>query len=378
LELRNLFSGILSSIIYKNNFKMKKILVTGGCGFVGRNLIFKLLKENNNDIWVIDDLSLGINISKWDNLNVKKIKKYKSYCIYFLDKRNRLIFIKSDLISVLLAELGRQKALLNKKLPKFNEIYHLASVIGGRAIIDGDPLSVGIDLAIDSIFFLWASKINRPDKILYTSSSAAYPVNLQLKNKKFALKENFIDFTSGFLNPDMTYGWSKLTGEYLAKIAVKKYKLKVGIVRPFSGYGGDQDLSYPVPAIALRVANRNDPVVVWGDGLQTRDFVHIFDCVDLCIKICRQVHNAEAFNIGFGKPISFLDITKKLIQLEGYKAQIKTLKNKPVGVFHRFADTNKTKKILNWEPKINLEDGLKMVLSIAHKKILLGIKPSDI
>jgi nucleoside-diphosphate-sugar epimerase len=316
---------------------MKKILVTGGCGFVGRNLIFKLLEEKKNQIWIIDDLSIGINPNKWNNIKIKRTKKHKYYNIFFLENKNRLIFINIDLISILISELNRQSKFLDLKLPQFNEIYHLASIVGGRTVIDGDPLLVGIDLAIDSIFFLWAAKINRPKKILYASSSACYPINLQSSFKKIALKENFIDFTYGFANPDMIYGWSKLTGEYLANIAVKKYNLSVGIVRPFSGYGGDQDLSYPVPAIALRVANRNNPVIVWGDGLQTRDFVHIYDCIVLCIKVCRNISNGEAFNIGFGKAVSFLSVAKKLIKLEGYKTEIKTLTNKPVGVANRFA-----------------------------------------
>jgi len=78
-----------------------------------------------------------------------------------------------------------------------------------------------------------------------------------------------IDFTSGELGqPDMTYGWSKLTGEYLSCLAAKQYGVHIACVRPFSGYGEDQDLSYPVPAIAYRVARGDDPVAVWGTGEQ--------------------------------------------------------------------------------------------------------------
>jgi nucleoside-diphosphate-sugar epimerase len=132
---------------------MKKILVTGGCGFVGRNLIFKLLEEKKNQIWIIDDLSIGINPNKWNNIKIKRTKKHKYYNIFFLENKNRLIFINIDLISILISELNRQSKFLDLKLPQFNEIYHLASIVGGRTVIDGDPLLVGIDLAIDSIFF---------------------------------------------------------------------------------------------------------------------------------------------------------------------------------------------------------------------------------
>ena len=356
---------------------IKNILVTGGCGFVGRNLIKKLLLSKNNIIWVIDDLSIGQDPDDWIDkkfISIKTGNDFKS----FKDKinNNKIMFLKHDLMTILLSELKRQKKILNFFLPKFDEVYHLASIVGGRSVIDNDPLLVGIDLAIDSIFFLWAGKINKPKNILYTSSSAAYPISKQKRKLNIALRENMIDFKENFGLPDMTYGWSKLTGEYLAKIAHDKYKLNIGIVRPFSGYGGDQDLSYPVPSIALRVANKDNPVIVWGDGNQTRDFVHIDDCVDICIKVCRKIKNAEAFNIGSGKATSFKKLAEKLISIEKYVAKVKPLKQRPVGVMNRFSNNLKTKKILNWVPKISLDKGMEMVLIEARKRIKKGIKPS--
>ena len=99
-----------------------------------------------------------------------------------------------------------------------------------------------------------------------------------------ALAESDIDFSGGKLGqPDMTYGWSKLTGEYLARIAAEYYDLSVACVRPFSGYGEDQDLSYPIPAIAARAAGQETPFEVWGTGKQGRDFVHIEDCIEAMI-----------------------------------------------------------------------------------------------
>jgi UDP-glucose 4-epimerase len=356
---------------------MKKILVTGGCGFVGRNLIKKLLESKNTDIWIVDDLSIGIHPDKWLDKNYLKKKSRKDEIFYIYKKNNNKVhFVNKDILSIFLSELNRQKKVLNFKFPQFNEVYHLASIVGGRAVIDGDPLLVGIDLAIDSVFFLWAGKINKPNRILYTSSSAAYPISIQTKNKNIALKESMINFENGFSKPDMTYGWSKLTGEYLATIAVKQYGLKVGVVRPFSGYGADQDLSYPVPSIALRVANKDNPVFVWGDGNQKRDFVYISDCIDICIKVCRKVKDGDAFNIGIGKGISFKTLAKELIKLEKYRAVINTLKKKPIGVMNRFSNNNKIYKKFGWKPKISLQEGLSKVLDQAHKRLDKGIKPS--
>ncbi|MBE7245467.1 MAG: hypothetical protein INR63_10975, partial [Actinomycetospora chiangmaiensis] len=85
-------------------------------------------------------------------------------------------------------------------------------------------------------------------------------IDLQEGGRSVPLREDFIAFDKRLGLPDYTYGWSKLTGEYLGRIAVAKYGLSVGVVRPFSGYGEDQDLVYPFPAIALRVAARERPV----------------------------------------------------------------------------------------------------------------------
>ncbi len=111
------------------------------------------------------------------------------------------------------------------------------------------------------------------------SSSAAYPVNLQTSQGAVALKESDIDFEKNLGTPDMTYGWSKLTGEFLARIAARHYGVKVVCIRPFSGYGEDQDLTYPVPAIAARAARKEDPFEVWGTGKQGRDLFS--SCIDV-------------------------------------------------------------------------------------------------
>lgn len=97
----------------------------------------------------------------------------------------------------------------------FGDIYHYAAIVGGRAKIDGDPMMVALDLSIDAEFFYYITR-HKPDRVLYPSSSAAYPINLQTETGAIALAEHNIDFNN-MGQPDMTYGWSKLTGEYLAK-----------------------------------------------------------------------------------------------------------------------------------------------------------------
>ena len=229
----------------------QRALVTGGCGFVGRHLTVALL-EREYDVTVVDDLSTGIHPRRWPAGLARSI-----------EGTPRFEFIESDL-----------RSFVRKSDAHFDLIVHLAAVVGGRVVIESSPLLVATDLAIDADLFNWMVQPPRPSKVLYFSSSAAYPIDLQTRDEPTRLTEAEIDFGSATIGlPDMTYGWSKLTGELLARFAAEKHELDIVCYRPFSGYGEDQDLSYPFPSIMQRVARRDNPLVVWGSGEQERDFL---------------------------------------------------------------------------------------------------------
>jgi nucleoside-diphosphate-sugar epimerase len=169
--------------------------------------------------------------------------------------------------------------------------------------------------------------------------------------------------------PDMTYGWSKLTGEYLAHIAAKYYGVSVSCIRPFSGYGEDQDLTYPIPAIAARIARKENPVEVWGTGKQGRDFVHIDDVLDCIHVIMDKITDGRAVNIGMGKLTSFIEIIHVLCDIAGYKPEIKQLLDKPVGVHSRYSDMSYVNEHLGWNAKISLREGMERVYNAACKRL---------
>jgi len=318
------------------------ILVTGACGFVGRHLVKRLLKDNN-ELLIVDDLSTGTDPQTWIQ------SEYQS-------KYN---FIKKDVRDFLITDANKLK---------FSDVYHLSAVVGGRIKIDKDPIAVARDLSIDAEFFNWAVK-NKPERILYASSSAAYPIDLQKEGKEIMLKEEMITFEGSLGSPDMTYGWSKLTGEYLSRLAAKFYNLNIACVRPFSGYGEDQDLSYPIPAIGLRAVKKEDPLIIWGTGKQTRDFVYIEDCIDAILKAIENISDGSAVNISSGQPTSFLEVAKIYSEIAGYAPTIKPLVDMPEGVFSRFGDTTKAESILNWTPKTNLKNGLTIVFNYLQQNL---------
>jgi nucleoside-diphosphate-sugar epimerase len=228
-------------------------------------------------------------------------------------------------------------------------------------------MMVALDLAIDAEFFYWITRF-KPQRALFPSSSAAYPIDLQTDGGAIALAESDINF-SKMGQPDMTYGWSKLTGEFLAQIAAKNYGISVACVRPFSGYGEDQDLSYPTPAIAARAARKENPFEVWGTGYQGRDFVHIDDCIDCILMALDNIHDGSAINIGQGKLTSFRDLIKIFTSFAGYSPEIKALVDKPVGVHSRYADMNYVQNTFGWTAKISIEEGMRRVYEAALLRI---------
>ncbi len=341
-------------------------LISGGCGFVGRNFVKRIHSTTNDIIIFIDDLSVGTHPSTWLPENTPSRKENG---LEFFGKDERMVFLQKDIRHVLESLIDDPEYFKNSfglDVTRFKDVFHFAAIVGGRATIDGDPMKVALDLAIDALFFRWIC-LQKPERVLYPSSSAAYPVDLQTEADAIALAESDIDFKK-MGQPDMTYGWSKLTGEYLASIAAEYYGVSVTCIRPFSGYGEDQDLSYPVPAIARRAALKENPFEVWGSGKQGRDFVHIQDVMDCTLLAMDHITDGSAINIGSGKLTSFLDLIEVFTSFAGYSPDIKPLLDKPVGVHSRYANMDYVNEKLGWEPKLSLEDGMRRVYDVAVEK----------
>jgi nucleoside-diphosphate-sugar epimerase len=280
-----------------------KILITGDAGFVGR-AFHRALDDKGHEI-------TGIDIANG------------------LDCRD--FFKKDD--------------------TRYDVVIHLAAIVGGRATIEGNPLAVASDLAIDSDMFQWAVR-TRPKHLVYYSSSAAYPIYLQKAAYKQLLREPDINLDH-IRNPDYSYGWAKLTGETLAQYA-RAEGIKVSVLRPFSGYGSDQALDYPFPSLIARGKAKLDPFEIWGTGEQVRDFIHIDDVVAATFEAI--TNNVKTLNLCTGRPTSFIQLAEMIMLAQGYLAPIKKHPGKPSGVEYRVGDPTKMFQI--YEPKITLEEGI--------------------
>lgn len=234
---------------------------------------------------------------------------------------------------------------------------HCAAIVGGREKIEGNPIEVATDLSIDAEMFNWAVR-NKIPKVVYFSSSAAYPIGFQSEWARKVLKESDIDLED-IHNPDETYGLSKLVGEILAEKA-KQAGVKVYVFRPFSGYGEDQDLTYPFPSFIKRVKERQDPFEIWGDGKQVRDWIHVDDIVEAVMEAIEQ-DIQEPINLGSGIPTSFNWLSEIMFEEVGWRPkEIKHRLDKPKGVQFRCSDNRKMLSF--YQPKVTLKEGIQRSL----------------
>jgi nucleoside-diphosphate-sugar epimerase len=320
---------------------MRKILITGGAGFVGRHFARHFLAAGD-EVHVVDPLAPLTGArdpgAGWPLFEPRDFSGFK-----FFREDCRIFF---------------------KRQPEADYDYaiHLAAMVGGRAMIEYNPIAVADDLSIDAEYWQWA-KTAKPAKTLCFSSSAAYPIKFQREQSYVLLREAMIDFSDDIGMPDMSYGWAKLTCEYLARLAHEKHGLKSICYRPFSGYGEDQDDTYPFPSICKRaLANKGQPVLsVWGSGTQMRDFIHIDDCVKGAVQTMDQIDDAGAVNLSTGVLTSFIDFAGRAAKLCGYTPEVRGMSDKPAGVFARGGDTTKQKS-LGFCHTIDFDAGIKRAI----------------
>ncbi|HVF38862.1 MAG TPA: NAD(P)-dependent oxidoreductase [Gemmatimonadaceae bacterium] len=316
---------------------MKRILITGGAGFVGRRFCKRFL-DAGDEVHCVDPIAPDTGgLDPGGGWPMFSPRDYSSFHFHPVDCRQWFREHPGD---------------------EFDYVLHLAALVGGRAMIENRPLAVADDLSIDAEYWQWAEGA-RPVKTVCFSSSAAYPIGYQREGDYRLLTEDMIHFGGDIGMPDMSYGWAKLTCEYLARLAFEKHDLKSVCYRPFSGYGEDQDDTYPFPSIVKRaIANAGQPVLsVWGTGDQMRDFIHIEDCVDGVLSTMDKIDDGDALNLSTGIYTSFKEFARRAAAIVGYTPEVVGLSDRPTGVFARGGDTAK-QKAFGFEWSIPFSEGI--------------------
>ncbi len=293
-----------------------RCLVTGGAGFIGSHLVDELIKRGNKVI-VIDNLSNG----KKENLN-PKAKFYKK------DIRN-----------------------LESVAPHFKGVdfvFHLAALPRVQFSIE-HPIEANDNNINGTLNVLEAAKRARVKRVIFSSSSSIYG-----DQPKFPYKENMPP------NPMSPYALHKYVGELYCKMYSFLHGLETVCLRYFNAYGprASTEGAYAlVTAIFLKQKKGGKPLTVTGTGKQSRDFTHVFDIVraNILAAQSKKVGSAEVINIGGGNDQRIIKVAK----LFGGPIEFIAPRIEPQKTL---ADIRLAKKILNWEPKIKFEDGIKQLL----------------
>lgn len=286
-----------------------RALITGNAGFVGRHV------------------STALNLRGWDVEGCD------------IATRPGLVLAGDDALTQ-----------FRHNTERYDLVVHAAASAPHRAAIDGEHQHMARNLMLDAAMFEWAVR-TRQRRVVYLSSSAAYPTCLQ--DQPWSLSEDDIDLDDAD-EPDSVYGWVKLTGERLAREA-RADGLNVTVVRPFSGYGEDQSPNFPFRAILERVKGREDPVHVWGSGNQVRDWIHIDDVVAGMLAVANSGTD-QPVNLGTGEGASMFDLALMAAKLAGHNAVVKALPDRPAGVHHRVAHADRFFQF--HRPRISLEEGI--------------------
>lgn len=322
-------------------------LVTGGAGFIGSHLARKLLNEENR-VLVVDNLLSG------SERNIADMMGKKWFEFRNLDLRKMENFRE--------AVKGR------------DVVFHLAANMGGIGFIS----SVGADIMRDNlemdINFLESCRLEDIEYALYSSSACVYPADKQSSPDVVPLKEG--DAIPA--EPDQFYGWEKLASEKLCEAYNKDYGLKVRVLRyhniygPASAFEGGREKA--PAALCRKVAQVPNPgkITVWGDGKQTRSFCYIDDAVEGTILRMKSSH-LDPLNIGSDRLVNIDELAEIIIKISGKEISIEHDLTMPQGVRGRNADLTLAKKILNWEPKVSLEEGIKQTYEWFSKELRLHV-----
>lgn len=317
-----------------NYFDGKTVLVTGGTGFVGTNFVKEL-----------------------SNFNVKII----------VPIHKRELSFKSKKIQTINADLTNIDDCL-KVCQNVDYIFHAAGMVSAARMTVNNPMTaISTNLIVTLRILEAAMKQNVKKILLFSSGTTGYPKYNHAVTEEEMFNDDPAEIYYG-------YGWSRRYTELLGNFASKKSNLKVAICRPTGVYGSyddfDPSTSHVIPALIKRAIDRENPYVVWGDGEEIRDFLHVRDLVKGCFLLLEKNANSDPVNIGSGKEYKIKDIVKTILNLTNNKdVNIEFDNTKPTTIPVRKVNVDKAKKLLGFEMKISLEDGLKETIDWYKTKI---------
>jgi UDP-glucose 4-epimerase len=326
-------------MIGKEQKPMKKVLVTGGAGFIGSNLTEVLLKKSHS-VRVLDNFSTG----KRENL-------------IFGETCPHLEIIEGDI---------RDLTVCQRVMEGIEYVFHQAALPSVQRSIEDPSTSNAVNVE-GTLNVLIAAKDAGVKRLIYASSSSVYGDTPTLPKMEEMLP-----------NPLSPYALQKYIGEQYCRLFFQLYGLETVSLRYFNIFGPKQDptsiYSAVIPKFIDALIEGRSPVV-FGDGEQSRDFTYIDNVIQANLLAMSARHlRGEAINIACGKRISLNQLLDILKQILGSKTSPIYQEPRKGDVKHSVADITKGKQILNYEPQVETEAGLKKTVAYFRKKIIKGME----
>jgi nucleoside-diphosphate-sugar epimerase len=299
-----------------------RCLVTGAAGFIGSHLCERLVQEGHEVLGI--DAFIPYYDPAIKKRNLAELLNHSRFRFYDLDLRT---------------------ADLNQLVNSVEYIFHLAAMPGlVQAWQDFEGYWTCNVLATHRLLEAIRTAASKLRRFLYISTSSVYG--------RYASGDESLP-----LKPISPYGVTKLAAEHLCRAHAEAYGLPLVVLRYFSVYGPRQrpDMAYHRFIEALL---RDEPVIIYGDGLQVRGNTYISDCVEATLR-AMDACPGETYNVGGGETATVWDIVRKLEMITGRRARIRQEAARPGDQRYTFADTTKLRLHFSWQPRVGLDEGLR-------------------
>jgi UDP-glucose 4-epimerase len=310
---------------------LRRVLVTGGAGFIGSNIARLVAAETGADVIVLDDLSSGYR----DNLDGLPVT-----------------FLEGDV---------RDPAMVRRAIDGCDTVFHLAASVGNTRSID-DPVRDSEVNVLGTLRVLEAARGAGTGKVVYSSSAGIFG-----ELKTLPIREDHA------IDPDTPYGASKLGGEKLCLAYAKLHPIESVCLRYFNVYGVNQRYDAygnVIPIFAHRVLH-GEPITIFGDGEQTRDFVNVRDVARANLRAAQTAGLSGAFNVASGTRVTINDLAGLVTRESGVPAVVQYGPPRRGDVRHSLADISAAQAAFGYQPSVGLEEGLREYMDWS-KRVLVA------
>ena len=311
---------------------MKKVLVTGGAGFIGSATIDLLLKTTDAEVVCVDIFDDTYE-RKFKEDNISGFQDNERFSLYEVD------IIDREEINRVFAET------------KPSHVLHLAAKADTRNAVENPYIYIDTNIT-GTLNVFEASVKEKVEQVVAASSSSVYGNNPIIpwheSNKE--------------LQPLSPYGATKLSTEFLGYTYYKNYDLPITMLRYFNAYG-EHNRPNMVPYIWTEALLKGEPVKISGEGTRRRDYTYVGDIANGTIKALETNLGFEVLNLGHGSPLSLKELLELLENVTGKKAEVISRPSHPASVEETYADTTKAKELLGWKPEVSHTEGFERLAS---------------